>query len=588
MPGGLLNIIAYGNANIILNGNPSKTFFRTVYAKYTNFGMQNFRIDYNGSRDIDPNNDSVYTFKIPRHAELLMDAYFVFTIPNIWSTILPPIQTGDIWKAYQFKWIENLGTSILKKIEIFIGTDKIQEYTGEYIRCMVERDYNEDKKKMFDIMTGNVNELKKPELWGSQRKGDRSSYPNAFFLPNDVELNGVEPSIRGRKIYVPLSCWFCKSSKLALPLVALQYHEVTIQITVRPLREIYTINNVLSITKYSDKIDGKKEDGTLDKDDIYTQLTRDFYNRIQPNYTIDRHQLYRFLQPPPSIDLLKADYINYTNNWDADVHLIAKYGFLTMEESNVFALNEQRYLIKEVKETIHYNIADNRKIKLDTNALVSNWMWFYRRNDAYIRNEWSNYTNWKTSEVPYDLKAEENTDYLIPGAEEDVTIGPGYDLLTDGQYENRRPTGHYVLPTFSEQYERDILMTFSIVLDGKFRENELDAGVYNYIEKYRSTNSSNDLGIYNYNFCLDTPNYLQPTGAINLNRFRNIEMEMTTITPPKDPNAESIVLCDENGGVIGVTREQPLYLYTFDMHLFEERYNVLRIMSGKGGLLFAH
>ena len=588
MPGGLLNIIAYGNANIILNGNPSKTFFRTVYAKYTNFGMQNFRIDYNGSRDIDPNNDSVYTFKIPRHAELLMDAYFVFTIPNIWSTILPPIKLGDIWKAYQFKWIENLGTSILKKIEIFIGTDKIQEYTGEYIRCMVERDYNEDKKKMFDIMTGNVIELKKPELWGSQRKGDRSSYPNAFYSPADAELNGVEPSIRGRKIYVPLSCWFCKSSKLALPLVALQYHEVTIQITVRPLREIYTINNVLSITKYSDKIDGKKEDGTLDKDDIYTQLTRDFYNRIQPNYTIDRHQLYRFLQPPPSIDLLKADYINYTNNWDADVHLIAKYGFLTMEESNVFALNEQRYLIKEVKETIHYNIADNRKIKLDTNALVSNWMWFYRRNDAYIRNEWSNYTNWKTSEVPYDLKAEENTDYLIPGAEEDVTIGPGYDLLTDGQYENRRPTGHYVLPTFSEQYERDILMTFSIVLDGKFRENELDAGVYNYIEKYRSTNSSNDLGIYNYNFCLDTPNYLQPTGAINLNRFRNIEMEMTTITPPKDPNAESIVLCDENGGVIGVTREQPLYLYTFDMHLFEERYNVLRIMSGKGGLLFAH
>ena len=65
-------------------------------------------------------------------------------------------------------------------------------------------------------------------------------------------------------------------------------------------------------------------------------------------------------------------------------------------------------------------------------------------------------------------------------------------------------------------------------------------------------------------------------------------MEMTTITPPKDPNAESLVLCDENGGVIGVTREQPLYLYTFDMHLFEERYNVLRIMSGKGGLLFAH
>ena len=149
MPGGLLNIIAYGNANILVHGNPTKTFFKTVYAKHTNFGMQKFRLDYDGSRDIDPNNDSVYTFKIPRNAELLMDAYFVFNIPDIYSTILPPSEIGDIWKAYQFKWIENLGTSSIKSIRIMIGTQVIQEYTGEYIRCMVERDYNENKKKII-------------------------------------------------------------------------------------------------------------------------------------------------------------------------------------------------------------------------------------------------------------------------------------------------------------------------------------------------------------------------------------------------------------------------------------------------------
>ena len=52
MPGGLLNIISYGNQNIILNGNPSKTFFKSVYAKYSNFGMQNIRIDYNGLKTL--------------------------------------------------------------------------------------------------------------------------------------------------------------------------------------------------------------------------------------------------------------------------------------------------------------------------------------------------------------------------------------------------------------------------------------------------------------------------------------------------------------------------------------------------------
>ena len=42
MPGGLLNLVAYGNLNVIINGNPTKTFFKTKYAKYTNFGLQKF------------------------------------------------------------------------------------------------------------------------------------------------------------------------------------------------------------------------------------------------------------------------------------------------------------------------------------------------------------------------------------------------------------------------------------------------------------------------------------------------------------------------------------------------------------------
>ena len=107
--------------------------------------MQKFRLDYQGSRDLDPNNESIYTFKVPRHADLLMDAYFVFTIPDIWSTILPPTIVNDCWKPYHFKWIENLGTSMIKKIRILIGTQVIQEYNGEYIRCMAERDFTEDK-----------------------------------------------------------------------------------------------------------------------------------------------------------------------------------------------------------------------------------------------------------------------------------------------------------------------------------------------------------------------------------------------------------------------------------------------------------
>ena len=69
MAGGLLNLISNGNNNIILTGNPTKTFFKVTYAKYTNFGLQKFRIDFDGTRDLRLNQDSVFSFKMPRHAD---------------------------------------------------------------------------------------------------------------------------------------------------------------------------------------------------------------------------------------------------------------------------------------------------------------------------------------------------------------------------------------------------------------------------------------------------------------------------------------------------------------------------------------
>ena len=80
MPGGLLNLVSYGNQNIILNGNPSKTFFKCVYSKYTNFGLQKFRIDYEGLRNIRETETSTFKFKIPRYGDLLMDTYLVMDI----------------------------------------------------------------------------------------------------------------------------------------------------------------------------------------------------------------------------------------------------------------------------------------------------------------------------------------------------------------------------------------------------------------------------------------------------------------------------------------------------------------------------
>ena len=150
MPGGLLNIIATGNQNIILNGNPSKTFFTTTYSKYTNFGMQKFRVDYDGQKMMNYDTPTILNFKIPRYAELLMDTYLVVNLPTIWSPIEPPIkfdneiknydqvQMENEWRPYEFKWIEHLGTQMIDEITISIGRQIIQKYSGDYLYNLVQ------------------------------------------------------------------------------------------------------------------------------------------------------------------------------------------------------------------------------------------------------------------------------------------------------------------------------------------------------------------------------------------------------------------------------------------------------------------
>ena len=66
MAGGLMTLISEGPENIILNGNPKKTFFKATYNKYTNFGMQKFRLDYQGQRRLHYDEPTEFIFKVPR------------------------------------------------------------------------------------------------------------------------------------------------------------------------------------------------------------------------------------------------------------------------------------------------------------------------------------------------------------------------------------------------------------------------------------------------------------------------------------------------------------------------------------------
>ena len=162
MPGGLLNIVSEGQGNIILNGNPQKTFFNSTYKTYSNFGMQKFRIDFDGQRTLRMTESSTFRFYIPRYAELLMDTYMVIDLPTIWSPILPPEDCSGVWQPYDFKWIENLGTQMIESVELSVGGQVLQKMSGQYLYNLVERDWSAEKKQLYYQMTGNTPDLNDP------------------------------------------------------------------------------------------------------------------------------------------------------------------------------------------------------------------------------------------------------------------------------------------------------------------------------------------------------------------------------------------------------------------------------------------
>ena len=131
---------------------------------------------------------------------------------------------------------------------------------------------------------------------------------------------------------------------------------------------------------------------------------------------------------------------------------------------------------------------------------------------------------------------------------------------------------------------------WGLLLDGKYRENTLDAGILQYVEKYTRSDGFANENIYCYNFCLNTsPSDFQPSGAINLSKFKNIEFEITTFQPPLDPSAQVFVICDPiTHDIIGVNNPSwRIYDYNFDLTIFEERYNILTFTSGNAGLMYA-
>ncbi len=567
MAGGLLNLVAVGNQNVYFNSDPTKSFFiPKKYAKYTNFGIQKIRVDHTGQHQLSTTSESVFKFKIPVNGDLLLDTYLVLNLPHIWSPICPPTvdASGNMtrpWTPYEFRWIRDIGTELIREIDISVGSSTIQKYTGKYIQMLVNRDYSTERKNLFNKMSGNV-----PELYDPANSGSRTnSYPNAFFTESTT---GAEPSIRGRKLYIPISTWWTQNSKLAFPLVALQNNEMIITIRLRAVRNLFQIRDV--------------------RDPILPY--------IAPELNEPEFQMYRFLQTPPTVDILsQGAYADVRTNWNADIHLMCSYAYITKEEQALFAGKDLEYLVKQVYESSFENISGAANLKLEnTSGMVSSWTFYLQRSDVGMRNEWSNYTNWAYRFLPYDVRRgggfTSNSRVGVPVSSLIDYYPTGQSFVGPGMNPDGSATGLSITGDYNVENNKEILLNMAFKFDGSYREDSLDREIYEYVEKYtKSCGGVDGDGMYFYNFTLNTdPAEYQPSGALNLSKFREVKIELNTIVPQLSTNPEFEVICDPTTGQPVATNQATwrMYDYTFNLYVIEERYNFLTFVGGNCALRY--
>jgi hypothetical protein len=183
MGGGLMQLVAYGAQDIYLSGNPQITFFKVVYRRHTNFSMESIEQTFNGNANF----GSKVTCPISRNGDL---------IHKIWLQAELSAVPADVETAHK----------LIKSVEVEIGGQRIDKQYSAWLTVWNELTQTAGHKAGYEMMA-------------------RGAKDNT-----DTPATGT--------VFIPLQFWFCRNPGLALPLIALQYHEVKINVEFGSAAEI--------------------------------------------------------------------------------------------------------------------------------------------------------------------------------------------------------------------------------------------------------------------------------------------------------------------------------------------------------------
>jgi len=526
MAGGLMQLVAYGAQDLYVTGNPQITFFKAIYRRHTNFSMEYIPQYYRVLPTFSTTQANKVTVKIDRNADLIHDSYIVIDIPSIYST-----------KAQNFQWVENLGQNIIANVELLCNGVLIDKHYAEWLNVWAQLTVDRSKRRAYDEITGNLWEMR---------------FPIKYY--GDYSTN-TKPTISGRRLYIPLFFSFCVNPGLAIPLIALQYTEILVNVEFRPLNQWFTMWYGLNpeiLYEYG-KSGGSPTAGI-------PQFDTDLFNAIQAAGLTE-------VTAADLVNTLEAEgfgpltyfwkFVNGTQapgNWTQNSYLFVNYIFLDEDERRRFAQSSHEYLITQVQQQVFAAQTGPITLELKIQQPVKELIYTTKRTDVGLLNQWNNYTNCLYFHSLYDVSFVKNANYFKQQLE-----------FFDNNIDPCLPSAEQQFSVNTNQYdidEKNILYFGKLLLNSNDRFDFRDSIFFNAMEPFRYHTNSPDEGIYCYAFGLN-PEEFQPSGTCNFSRINRAQLQL---------QIRQVVNTD---------------IY-YDVDVYALNINVFRVMAGIGSIVFSN
>lgn len=526
--GGLMQLVSYGSEDLYLTGNPQITFFKVVYKRHTNFAYEWIPIYFNPTLSWSTTESVQMSGPIPRQGDLIRDMALVIDLPAIYSN-----------SDENFKWVKNLGQVLLNNATITVAGQTINKEYGQWLNIWSELTIPEDHRPAYNELIGNT-----PDMY------------NPLFHYGDIGT-GVFPTIKKRRLRIPLPFWFTQHPGLALPLIAIQYVAVEIGIDLRPLNDLFTIG-IPAVSP--------------------SQLWDDPSTAPGSNHIALRQTLTEQGYGPSNIFWKFVNGMNAPGRWNQNIFVDTKYVFLDNAERRLFAAAVSEYLITQV-ERLEFTglLGGPNTVDIDFYHPVKEMVWIFQRDDVSDRNQWTNYTTLaNTDDMPRFLdllNSYRNAEdlQLTPQPIDNVLLPSGLTVsefiaqinCTDQlkQYRND-------MDVFDQVY--NIMYNGEFIFNGHKRQEPKTNFYYQYQEPLNAHTStpSIDKQIYVFSFA-EKPEMIQPSGSSNFTRYHNPEFQFTIKS--QLPVGECITDNER-----------------YNLYFYVRQINIVRIMNGIMGLVWAN